>query len=94
MQCRGVAKNWGWAGGSILSEFGSLQLEFQHLSDVTGDPAFAAAVRHNGLNHIASSPLSQAARCMDYVVAHVPKDGLYSNYISPASGTWGARACL
>ena len=31
---------------------------------------------------------------MDYVTSHVPKDGLYPNYISPGSGSWGARMWL
>ncbi len=33
-------KNFGWASGgsSILSEFGTLHMEFAYLSDITGDP--------------------------------------------------------
>lgn len=36
----GTAKNFGWASGgsSILSEFGTLHMEFAYLSDITGDP--------------------------------------------------------
>ena len=44
MRCRGRAKNWGWAGGSILSELGSIILEFQFLSDASGDQKFVNAV--------------------------------------------------
>ena len=38
----GSAKNWKWAAGgsSVLSEVGSLHLEFQYLSEVTGDPVY------------------------------------------------------
>ena len=43
---RGAAKNWGWASGgcSILSEFGTMQLEFDYLSFITHDPAFSEKV--------------------------------------------------
>ena len=36
----GTSKNFGWASGgsSILSEFGTLHMEFSYLSDITGDP--------------------------------------------------------
>ncbi|KIH52149.1 glycosyl hydrolase family 47, partial [Ancylostoma duodenale] len=39
----GSAKNYGWASGgcSILSEFGSLQLEFDYLSHVTGNKIYS-----------------------------------------------------
>ncbi len=42
----GTAHNWGWASGgaSILSELGSMQLEFNYLSLVTGDQRFAEKV--------------------------------------------------
>merc|ERR1711981_159194 len=42
----GTAKNYGWASGgsSILSEFGTLHMEFAYLSDVTGDPRYLKAV--------------------------------------------------
>ncbi|KAH0518396.1 Mannosyl-oligosaccharide 1,2-alpha-mannosidase IB [Microtus ochrogaster] len=35
----GVGRNWGWAsaGSSILAEFGTLHMEFVHLSYLTGD---------------------------------------------------------
>ncbi len=38
----GSSKNWKWAAGgsSVLSEVGSLHLEFQYLSEVTGDPVY------------------------------------------------------
>jgi hypothetical protein len=34
------AKNFGWASGgsSILSEFGTLHMEFAYLTEITGDP--------------------------------------------------------
>ncbi len=36
------AKNFGWASGgsSILSEFGTLHMEFAYLSDITGNPTY------------------------------------------------------
>ena len=40
--CSGAVKNWGWASGgcSVLSEFGSLHLEFQYLTYLTGNPLY------------------------------------------------------
>lgn len=38
----GVGRNWGWAsaGSSILAEFGTLHMEFVHLTYLTGNPAY------------------------------------------------------
>ena len=40
------SKNFGWASGgsSILSEFGTLHMEFAYLSDITGDPKYVKKV--------------------------------------------------
>ena len=45
----GVAKNFGWASGgsSILSEFGTLHMEFAYMSDITGDKKYVQKVRTN-----------------------------------------------
>ena len=42
----GNAKNFGWASGgsSILSEFGTLHMEFAYLSDITGNPVYRKKV--------------------------------------------------
>lgn len=42
LESSGVGRNWGWAsaGSSILSEFGTLHMEFVHLSYLTGDPVY------------------------------------------------------
>ncbi|CAB4068260.1 MAN1A_C [Lepeophtheirus salmonis] len=41
----GMSKNFGWASGgaSILSEIGTLHMEFAYLSDITGDPKYVNA---------------------------------------------------
>lgn len=41
--CSGMSWSWGWAsaGSSILAEFGTLHLEFLHLSELSGNPVFA-----------------------------------------------------
>jgi hypothetical protein len=43
----GVGRNWGWAsaGSSILAEFGTLHMEFVHLSYLTGDLTYYNKVR-------------------------------------------------
>uniref|UniRef100_A0A8C1M608 alpha-1,2-Mannosidase n=1 Tax=Cyprinus carpio TaxID=7962 RepID=A0A8C1M608_CYPCA len=53
----GVGRNWGWAsaGSSILAEFGTLHMEFVHLTYLTGNPVMhirkllAKMDRPNGL---------------------------------------------
>lgn len=73
----GTAKNYGWASGgcSILAEFGSLQLEFDYLSNVTGNPVFAQKVQ----------------RVRDVLSEIDKPDGLYPIYLNPKTGKWGQR---
>ena len=44
--CSGGSHNWGWASGgcSILAEFGTLHLEFQYLTHITGNPVYMQKV--------------------------------------------------
>ncbi|XP_067896844.1 mannosyl-oligosaccharide 1,2-alpha-mannosidase IB [Heterodontus francisci] len=71
----GVGRNWGWAsaGSSILSEFGTLHLEFVHLSFLTGDPIYYKKVLH----------IRKLLQKMDR------PNGLYPNYLNPRTGRWG-----
>ena len=48
----GVGMNHGWANGgnSILSEFGSLHLEWMNLSKITGNPVYAEKVDFEDFN--------------------------------------------
>ncbi|XP_072901528.1 mannosyl-oligosaccharide 1,2-alpha-mannosidase IB isoform X2 [Hemitrygon akajei] len=71
----GVGRNWGWAsaGSSILSEFGTLHLEFVHLSYLTGDPIYYKKVLH----------IRKLLQNMDR------PNGLYPNYLNPRTGRWG-----
>lgn len=73
----GISKNYGWASGgsSILSEFGTLHLEFAYLSDVTGDSVYRERV--------------QAIRTVLKDIEK-PK-GLYPNYLNPKTGKWGQQ---
>lgn len=45
----GVGRNWGWAsaGSSILAEFGTLHMEFVHLTYLSGNPNFYQKVSEN-----------------------------------------------
>ena len=62
-----------WANGAILAEFGSIQLEFKYLSDLTGDPKYAKS----------------AFRIMDYVTSREkPISGLYPTAINNNDGNW------
>ncbi|XP_056651499.1 mannosyl-oligosaccharide 1,2-alpha-mannosidase IC isoform X2 [Monodelphis domestica] len=70
----GVSRTWGWAslGSSILAEFGSLHLEFLHLTKISGNPVFARKVKN--IRRV----LNRTEK---------PK-GLYPNFLSPVSGSW------
>uniref|UniRef100_A0A2D4M3S0 alpha-1,2-Mannosidase n=6 Tax=Micrurus TaxID=8634 RepID=A0A2D4M3S0_9SAUR len=71
----GVGRNWGWAsaGSSILSEFGTLHMEFVHLSYLTGNPVYYEKVMH----------IRKLLQKMDR------PNGLYPNYLNPRTGRWG-----
>lgn len=73
----GASKNYAWASSSasILAEFGTMSLEFNYLSDVTGNPIFRQKVEK--INQV----LRQAER----------SDGLYPNYLNPKTGRWGQQ---
>ncbi|XP_039596706.1 mannosyl-oligosaccharide 1,2-alpha-mannosidase IA [Polypterus senegalus] len=70
----GLSWSWGWAsaGSSILAEFGTLHLEFVHLSEVSGNPTYKEKVMNirKFLNKIEKP------------------HGLYPNFLSPVSGNW------
>ncbi|KAG5283195.1 hypothetical protein AALO_G00039380 [Alosa alosa] len=71
----GVGRNWGWAsaGSSILAEFGTLHMEFVHLTYLTGNPAYYQKVMH----------IRKLLAKMDR------PNGLYPNYLNPRTGRWG-----
>lgn len=73
----GSSKNYGWTSGgaSILSEFGTLHLEFAYLSDVTGNPIYREKVQ----------TIRQVLKDLEK-----PK-GLYPNYLNPKTGKWGQQ---
>ncbi|XP_068850574.1 mannosyl-oligosaccharide 1,2-alpha-mannosidase IC isoform X3 [Aphelocoma coerulescens] len=70
----GMSWSWGWAsaGSSILAEFGTLHLEFLHLSELSGNPVFAEKVMNirRVLNRVEKP------------------QGLYPNFLSPVTGSW------
>lgn len=73
----GNSKNYLWASGgsSILSEFGTLHLEFVYLSDITGNDIYKQKVDH----------IRQFVRSLDR------PNGLYPNFLNPITGKWGQR---
>lgn len=70
----GKTSNWGWASGgcSILSEFGSIELEFTYLSRVTGNKTYAEKVQK------VRKLLSEAEK----------PDGLFPNYWNQKTGRY------
>ncbi|XP_041319065.1 mannosyl-oligosaccharide 1,2-alpha-mannosidase IC isoform X2 [Pyrgilauda ruficollis] len=70
----GMSWSWGWAsaGSSILAEFGTLHLEFLHLSQLSGNPVFAEKVMN--IRRV----LSRVEK----------PQGLYPNFLSPVTGSW------
>lgn len=73
----GLAKNFGWASGgsSILSEFGTLHMEFAYLSDITGNPVYKEKVE----------------KVRDFVQNMKRPNKLYPNYLHPKTGKWGQQ---
>lgn len=73
----GNAKNYGWASGgsSILSEFGTLHMEFAYLSDITGNPVYREKVE----------------KIRDFVQQAEKPGRLYPNYLHPKTGKWGQQ---
>jgi len=73
----GLAKNFGWASGgsSILSEFGTLHMEFAYLSDITGNPVYREKVE----------------KIRDFVKSLNRPNKLYPNYLHPKTGKWGQQ---
>ncbi|XP_056620406.1 mannosyl-oligosaccharide 1,2-alpha-mannosidase IA [Triplophysa dalaica] len=71
----GIGRNWPWASGgsSILAEYGTLHLEFMHLSALSGRPSFAEKVMN----------IRKVLNRLD------KPQGLYPNYLNPNSGQWG-----
>ncbi|KAI7800131.1 putative mannosyl-oligosaccharide 1, partial [Triplophysa rosa] len=71
----GIGRNWPWASGgsSILAEYGTLHLEFMHLSALSGRPIFAEKVMN----------IRKVLNRLD------KPQGLYPNYLNPNSGQWG-----
>ncbi|XP_062841478.1 mannosyl-oligosaccharide 1,2-alpha-mannosidase IA isoform X1 [Trichomycterus rosablanca] len=70
----GTSWNWGWAsaGSSILAEFGTLHLEFVHLTELSGNPVFTEKVMN-------------IRKLLDKIEK---PQGLYPNFLSPVSGNW------
>ena len=67
-----TASNYNWAqgGSSILAEFGSLHLEFEYLSHITGNPIYREKVK----------------KIRDVLDRADKPEGLYPNYMNPNSG--------
>lgn len=73
----GYAHNHDWAyGAAILSEFGSMHLEFMFLSEATGNPKYR----------------DRALKIRDVIKKASPRpDGLYNNYMNLETGQWLPR---
>ncbi|CAI5439365.1 unnamed protein product [Caenorhabditis angaria] len=70
----GRSKTYNWANGkAILSEYGSIQLEFDYLSNQTGNPIFA----------------KKAQKIRDVLSEIEKPDGLYPIYLSVETAKWG-----
>lgn len=71
------AKNYPWASGgaSILSEFGTLHMEFSYLTEITGDPKYREKV----------------LKIREAIMAAERPKKLYPNYFNPKNGKWGQQ---
>ncbi|RMB91301.1 hypothetical protein DUI87_32440 [Hirundo rustica rustica] len=99
----GMSWSWGWAsaGSSILAEFGTLHLEFLHLSELSGNPVFAEKASEKKTPSLGSSGsasssswgVSPAVMNIRRVLSRVEKpQGLYPNFLSPVTGSWVQRS--
>ncbi|NWZ28512.1 MA1C1 mannosidase, partial [Asarcornis scutulata] len=82
--CSGMSWSWGWAsaGSSILAEFGTLHLEFLHLTELSGNPVFAEKASTSQLTN-------EMVMNIRKVLNRVEKpQGLYPNFLSPVTGNW------
>ncbi|XP_056299533.1 mannosyl-oligosaccharide 1,2-alpha-mannosidase IA isoform X2 [Pseudoliparis swirei] len=70
----GTSWSWGWAsaGSSILAEFGTLHLEFVHLSELSRNPIYKEKVMN----------------IRKLLTKIEKPHGLYPNFLSPVSGNW------
>eukprot|EP00053_Salpingoeca_punica_P016656 m.158248 g.158248 ORF g.158248 m.158248 type:complete len:494 (+) comp17014_c0_seq1:645-2126(+) len=70
----GASSNYGWAAGgcSILSELGTMELEFDYLTRASGDPVFSEKARN----------------AMQQAINHKTESGLYYNYFNADNGGW------
>ncbi|KAL9646438.1 hypothetical protein ABK040_006435 [Willaertia magna] len=69
----GEKKTFGWAGNCCpLSEFGTMQLEFRRLSELTGDDSYNQKV----------------TKVMDIMFKNKPSDGLFPIRFHPETGNW------
>lgn len=61
LYCSGTSWSWGWAsaGSSILAEFGTLHLEFMHLTELSRNPIYKEKVGLHFAFLIASKPASK-----------------------------------
>lgn len=76
--------NPAWVPGSTIAEVGTLALEWEHLTYLTGNPKYALAARR-ALSHL--------------LTIEVPTDSLWPTFVHPDTGEWvssgvtlGARA--
>ena len=60
---------------SILSEFGTLHMEFAYLSDITGNPVYKQKVE----------------KIREVVASLERPKKLYPNYLHPKTGKWGQQ---
>lgn len=102
-----MGRNWGWAsaGSSILAEFGTLHMEFVHLTYLTGNPVyyqkvcgFKMCVTHVTLcmsllfeQHVTLFLLHQVMHIRKLLAKMDRPNGLYPNYLNPRTGRWGQR---
>ena len=76
----GLIQNYHWTTNRnvILSEYGTMSLEFNYLSDVTGEPIYREKV----------DKIRDVLKNMKKI------DGLYPNFFSNTLGSWGLRMFL
>ena len=96
----GEARNYPWApgGASILSDLGSLTMEFSYLSDITGDPVYrcvhvctqcTGVYRCREVKLILLYTVREKVMRLLRTVRETRRPGrLYPHFLEPNSGQW------
>ena len=86
----GASKNWNWAAGgcSILSEIGTIHLEFQYLSQLTGNNTYLQKVFEKFVLNSMKKIFFVQVEKLRQSLKDASENNMFYNYINPQTGKW------